>query len=182
MIDRKTLPTDAVRPLLRRKRNRVENKIRTGVDGASVKPAATRITRHYLFFISLGFLLTLSVGDSAWPYPLRLYQNCSGNCKSNERLAAFDHAGSPVRTSEMSAVQPTNLNSSSDVQAATPGNMLSHADSGPARAQTLKSPSPEGGSALEPRFFLLIGLALISLRLIIAYRSKKVKNLATGTH
>lgn len=147
-----------------------------------MKPAAIRITRHHLFIIALGLLSALAVGGFAWPYPLRPYENCSGNCKSNEQSVAFDRAGSPSRTSEVNALQPVNLNGSGDVQAATPGNMLSHADSGPASVQALKSPAPDGGSALGPHFFLLIGLALIGLRLIIAYRSRKVKSFATGTH
>jgi hypothetical protein len=146
-----------------------------------VKPAAI-ITRHHLFIISLGLLSAFSVGGSAWPHPLRPNQNCSGNCKSSERSVAFERAGIPTRVSEVSALQPVNLNGSSNAQAATPGDMLSHADSGPASVQALKSPAPEGGSALGPNFFLMVGLALIGLRLIISYRSRKVKNLAAGTH
>ena len=81
----------------------------------------------------------------------------------------------------MSTLQSVNLDDTSNVQAATPGSVLSRADAGTANAQTLKSPASDGGSALGPHFFLLIGLALIGLRLIIAYRSRKVKNLAEGT-
>ena len=69
-----------------------------------------------------------------------------------------------------------------DVEPAAVGSILSKTDQGPTSAQTLVSTETEGGSTPGPRSFLLIGLVLIGVRLIISYRSRKVKNLATETH
>jgi hypothetical protein len=116
-------------------------------------------------------------------------QNCSGNCESHERLAAFTHdkplnvgAESFTLAEGINVIQAADLGGGSDVRAATSESTLSNTGQVPTSAQALNNPGTEGGSTPGPRFFLLIGLALIGVRLVISYRSRKVKNLATGTH
>jgi hypothetical protein len=153
-----------------------------------VKPAIAKITRRHLFVFFLGLLLALSAGSLAWLESADHYQRCSGNCEGNERLAAFSHdktfddpAVSSTPTDRISELQSVNLGGSSDLRAATAGSMLSHADTGPSGGEGLKNPSGERASTPGPLFFLLIGSALIGIRLLIGYRSRKVKHLATGT-
>jgi hypothetical protein len=81
----------------------------------------------------------------------------------------------------MSAIESVNL-PSSDVQAATPPNMSSNTNQVPSGAQALRNSVVEGGSNSERRFFFLIGLALIGVRLVISHRSKKMKNSASEAH
>ena len=146
--------------------------------------------RHKSFFvIFLGLLSAFSLGSSAWPYSVAQNQNCSGNCESHERLATLPHTKTlDLRTASFTSVEGTsvlqvaNVSDVGDVQAATPGGTLSLTDQGATSAQAHKNPAIEGGSTPGPHVFLLIGLGLIVVRFIISYRSKKVKNLATGTH
>ena len=84
-------------------------------------------------------------------------------------------------TDRTSALQSVDL-ASVDVQPAAAGSIPSKTDQGPTSAQALANSATEGGSTPGPRSFLLVGLVLIGVRLIISYRSRKVKNLATGTH
>ena len=81
-----------------------------------------------------------------------------------------------------SGLQSTDLTNGAEVQAAVVGSRPSTSDQGVANAQTLVNPATESASTPGPRSFLLIGLVLIGVRLIISYRSRKVKNLATETH
>lgn len=74
------------------------------------------------------------------------------------------------------------LSSASDVRATTPGPTLSRTEQGSSTTQANKNPATEGASTPAPSFFLLLGLALIGIRLVISYRSRKLKNLATETH
>jgi hypothetical protein len=82
----------------------------------------------------------------------------------------------------MSAIESVNLPSSIHAQAATPPNMSSNTDQVPSSAQALKNSGIEAGNAQGPRFFFLIGIALIGARVVISHRFKKMKNLATETH
>jgi len=151
--------------------------------------AIARATRKHFFVIFLGLLSAFSLGSSAWPYSVTQNQNCSGNCESHERLATLPHTKTlDLRTASFTSVEGTsvlqvaNVSDVGDVQAATPGGTLSLTDQGVTSAQAHKNPAIEGGSTPGPHVFLLIGLGLIVVRFIISYRSRKVKNLATGTH
>ncbi len=160
-----------------------------GLTEALMKTAMARIKRKYCLLI---FSVLLSVFSLASPLPassVAQNQDCSSNCESHKRLATFSHTkASEVRTRSFTSsypigvVQSADLAGGIDVQAAVSGSTPSNTDPGSARAQALRNPVIDAGNAPGPRFFLLIGLALIGARLIISYRSRKVKNLATGTH
>jgi hypothetical protein len=154
-----------------------------------MKAAMARVTHKNFFVIFLGLLSAFSLGSSAWPYSVAQNQNCSGNCESHEGLATLPHTKAlDLRTTSFTSVEGTsvlqvaNVSDVGDVQAATPGGTLSLTDQGVTSAQAHKNPAIEGGSTPGPHVFLLIGLGLIVVRFIISYRSRKVKNLATGTH
>ena len=154
-----------------------------------MKAAMASVTHKNFFVIFPGLLSAFSLGSSAWPYSVAQNQNCSGNCESHERLATLPHTKtSDLRTASFTSVEGTsvlqvaNVSDVGDVQAATPGGTLSLTDQGVTSAQAHKNPAIEGGSTPGPHVFLLIGLGLIVVRFIISYRSRKVKNLATGTH
>jgi hypothetical protein len=155
-------------------------------DGPIMKATMARITRKHFFIIFLGLLSAFSLGSSFWSDSVAQTQDCSGNCESDERLAAFTHnttsdarAASFTPADRISALQYADLGSGVDVQAAA--SIPSKTDQVPTSAQALNL-GTEGGSTPGPRFFLLIGLALIGVRLVISYRSRKVKDLAAGTH
>ena len=124
-----------------------------------MKTSMTRNARKHFFAIVLGLLPALSFQSS---------------------LSA--HAASFTPADRMRAVESVNLPSSVDVQAATPPNMSSNTHQVPSSTQALKNSGVEGGSTPGPSSFFLIGLALISARLVISHRSKKMKNLASETH
>jgi len=154
-----------------------------------MKVVTARVTRKNFFVTFLGLLSAFSLGSSAWPYSVAQNQNCSGNCESHERLATLPHTKTlDLRTASFTSVEGTsvlqvaNVSDVGDVEAATPGGTLSLTDQGVTSAQAYKNPAIEGGSTPGPHVFLLIGLGLIVVRFIISYRSRKVKNLATGTH
>jgi hypothetical protein len=149
----------------------------------------TRVTHKNFFVIFLGLLSAFSLGTTAWPYSVAQDQNCSGNCESHERLAAFTHnmplnvgAERSTLAEGINVIQAADLASGSDARPATLGSILSNTGQVSTSAQALNNPGTEGGSTPGPRFFLLIGLALIGVRLVISHRLRKVKNLATGTH
>ena len=153
-----------------------------------MKPAIARLTRKHLLVIFLGLSSTFSFGSSAWSHTAQ-NQNCSGKCESDESQPMFlDTKALDFRTASFTPVggtgglQSAKVSNTGDIRAATPGSTLSHTDQGTTRAYVHNNPAIEGGSFPEPRFFLLIGLALIVARLVISYRSKKVKSLATGSH
>ena len=154
-----------------------------------MKAATARVTHKSFFVIFLGLLSAFFLGSTAWPYSVAQNQNCSGNCESHERLATLPHTKTlDLRTASFTSVEGTsvlqvaNVSDVGDAQAATPGGTLSLTDQGVTSAQAHKNPAIEGGSTPGPHVFLLIGLGLIVVRFIISYRSRKVKNLATGTH
>ena len=126
-----------------------------------MKAAIARITRKLFFIIFLGHRSDVLLWDLA---------------VSGLRTASLD----PLLT-ELVRFNPW-ISPSVEVQSAAAGTIPSKTDQGPTSAQALANPATEGGSTPGPRFFLLIGLVLIGVRLIISYRSRKVKNLATGTH
>ena len=148
--------------------------------------AIKRITRKHFFAIFLGLVWAFSMGGS--PYSADEYRDCSVNCESDVRSVeitedqTFDaRAVGSTPADHMSDLESLNFGGSGGVPA-TPGNTSSYSDAGSANAQPLKNPAPEGATNFGPRFFLLVGLVLIGIRLIIDYRSRKVKDLAPGTH
>ena len=54
-----------------------------------MKAAMARVTHKHFFVIFLGLLSAFSLGSSAWADSVAQNQNCSGNCESQEQLAAF---------------------------------------------------------------------------------------------
>jgi hypothetical protein len=123
----------------------------------------TFLTKHahkHFFAIFLGLLPALSSESSL-----------------SARATSFTPAD------QMSAIESVNLpNSSVDVQAATPPNMSSNTDRVLSSAQALKNSGVEGESAPGPRFFFLIGVALIGARVVISHRSKKMKTFTSEIH
>lgn len=124
-----------------------------------MKAAIARVTRKLFFIMFLGLASAFFFGVS---------------------VSALNASLTP--TDGTSALQSADLTNGVDVQPAAAGSIPSKTDQGPTSAQALVNPATEGGSTPGPRSFLLIGLVLIGVRLIISYRSRKVKNLATGTH
>jgi hypothetical protein len=124
-----------------------------------MKSAIARVTRELSFIVFSGLLLAICFGNSV-----------------SARTASL------TPTDQNTALQSVDLINSVDVQPAAAGTIPSKTDPGLTSAQALVSPGTEGGSTPGPRSFLLVGLALIGVRIIISYRSRKVKNLATETH
>jgi hypothetical protein len=138
--------------------NFVKNETRSRCNGL-MKTFLTRHAHKHFFAIFLGLLPALSSESSP-----------------SARAASFTPAD------QMSAIESVNLPSSVDVQAATPPNMSSNTDRVLSSAQALKNSGVEGESTPGPRFFFLIGVALIGARVVISHRSKKMKNFASGIH
>ena len=124
-----------------------------------MKAAIARVTRELFFMVFLGLLSAICFGSSA-----------------SARTASL------TPTDRNTALQSVDRINSVDVQSAAAGSIPSKTDQGPTSAQALVNPGAEVASTPGPRSFLLIGLVLIGVRLIISYRSRKVKNLATQTH
>ena len=97
-------------------------------------------------------------------------------------LSAFSFEISASASDRVNRREPTDLANGVEAQPAVVASRPSTSDQGAVNAQALVSPATESANTPGPRFFLLIGLVLIGARLIIAYRSRKVKNLATETH
>ena len=97
-------------------------------------------------------------------------------------LSVFSFGISASASDRVNAAESTDLADSVQVQSAMAGVRPSSSDQGAANSQALVNPTTESTSSPGPGLFLLIGLFLIGARLIIAYRSRKVKNLATETH
>ena len=123
-----------------------------------MKAARARVIRKLFFIVFLGLASAFSFGISV-----------------SARTASL------TSTDQTSALQSVDL-ASVDVQPAAAGTIPTKTEQGSASAQALANSATEGGNTPGPRSFLLIGLVLIGVRLIISYRSRKVKNLATGTH
>jgi hypothetical protein len=149
----------------------------------------TKDTRKHFFVALLGFLAVFSLGNESWSYSQTQNQPCSGNCGGLERLDTSASSKSldarPLSftsADRLSDAQSMDLSSASDIRSTTPGSNLANTDQGATSAQAFKNPGTDGGSTPGPGFFLLVGLALIGVRMVISYRSRKLKNLATGTH
>ena len=151
-----------------------------------MKAVVAKLTRKHPLVLVVGFLLTFSFAGWASPQWLAQNENCSSNCeslktsagsnlaaKSNTRIAAI------TTTERLNGPQPMDLGSGSDVRATTPATTRSRSDQGSVDAQANKSSSTDGAGTPGASFFLLLGVALIGMRLVISYRSKKIKNLAT---
>ena len=128
-----------------------------------MKAAIARVTRELFFIVFLGLLSAICPGNSVSVRTASLTQT-----DRNTALQSADLINS--------------VDNGVDVQPVAAGSISSKTYQGPTSAQTLVSTGTEGGSTPGPRSFLLIGLVLIGVRLIISYRSRKVKNLATETH
>jgi hypothetical protein len=139
-----------------------------------MKPAVARVARLHFFVVFLGIVSAVSFGSWAWPYTLSQNQKCSGNCENLEMSAPF----APNKKLDAQSIE---LSSASDIRTITPGSTLSVSDQGATTTPPHKNPATEGGSIPGPGFFLLVGSTLIGLRLVISYRSRKLKNLATET-
>lgn len=154
-----------------------------------MKAIMAKGTCKNFFVLVLAILLAFSLESWAWPYSLTENQNCSGNCEKLETSATSTpnknlnaRNVSSTTADHITGAQSMDLSSASGVQTITPGNTLSHTDQGAATAQVNKNPAAEGTNTPGPSFFLLLGLVLIGIRLVISYRSRKLKNLATETH
>jgi hypothetical protein len=148
-----------------------------------MKVVVAKVTGKRFFVLILTILSTFYLESGAWPYSLSENQNCSANCEnlgiSNKNLNARNVSSTPA--DQFTGAQSTNLNSASEVRTITPSNTLSHADQR-AATQADKNSAAEGTNAPGPSFFLLLGLVLIGIRLVISYRSRKLKNLAAEPH
>jgi hypothetical protein len=153
-----------------------------------MKAVVAEFARKHLLVLVVGFLSTFSFAGSASSQWLAQNQNCSSNCaslkasaasnpaaKSNTRIAAITPA------ERVSGSHSMDLNSGSTVHAMTSAGMRSESDQGAIDTQANKSPATDGASTPGASFFLLLGLALIGIRLVISYRSRKLKNLAAQT-
>lgn len=136
--------------------------------------ALARPPRKHFFLLFLGIFSAFSLASTAWSYSVLQSQSCFSNC--DMRTVSFTPAD------RSSGSEPMDLSSASDVRATTQDPALSHTEQGSSTAQANKNPATEAASTPAPSFFLLLGFGLIGIRLVISYRSKKLKNLATETH
>jgi hypothetical protein len=156
-----------------------------------MRMATVRIMSKQFFRIFFALSVASSFQNLAWADSIARRQDCSSNCErvadlgNHQPLAAVTHTEtlgthlvSFTRADQINLPQSVNVGSSGEAQAATP----SDADAGSSMPLGAKNSGSETGSNPGPRFFLLIGLGLIGVRLVIAYRSKKVKNLPADTH
>src|SRR5262245_34075957 len=97
-------------------------------------------------------------------------------------VSAFSFGISASASDRVNRLESTDLANVVEAQPAVVASRPSTSDQGAVNAQAIVNPATESSSTPGPRSFLLIGLVLIGARLIIAYRSRKVKNLATETH
>jgi hypothetical protein len=117
-----------------------------------MKTAMGKITRKHFIVVLLGLLSAFSF-----------------------EIAASARTATSAPADRISGLQSADLGSNIDAQAAAPGSMPSNTSQVTTSAQAFKNPGTETGSTPGPSFFLLIGLALIAVRLIISYRSRKGK-------
>ena len=154
-----------------------------------MKAVVGKLARKYRFvFVVVGFLSIFSFevwASSDW---LSQKQNCSNNCEIPETLAASNptaesntRIAAAVPTERTGGSQPMHLSNGNDLRAMTPASTWSRPDQGSIDTQANKSPASDGASTPGASFFLILGLALIGIRLVISYRSRKLKNLAAQT-
>jgi hypothetical protein len=153
-----------------------------------MKAVVATLARKHLLVLIVGFFATFSFAGLALSHSLTQNQNCSSNCESLETLVASNptaksntRIATATPTERISGSQPLDLNSGSEVQAMTSPSTRPRPDPGSSDTQANKSPATEGAATPGASFFLLLGLALIGIRLVISYRSRKLKNLATQT-
>lgn len=156
-----------------------------------MKPVTEKIASKHFFRIFLVLLAASSLQNPLWAGSIASNQACSSNCEGITAATIHEPLGTSVdikTTGAAEAKSPTRLaqsapvSGSGDAQAATPRSTPSSSDEGPDKALAVANSGSEGGSNPGPRLFLLIGLALIGVRLIVAYRSRKAKNFVTETH
>jgi hypothetical protein len=116
------------------------------------------IFSKHLLGIFFALLMASSLGSSAWA------------------------ASRFTRADRHSVVQVADLGGGTGIQAARPDNIPNNADHSAGRHQITQNTGTEAGNNSAPRFFFLTGFALIAARIIVSYRSRKVKNLAIGTN
>ena len=147
-----------------------------------MKPVIEKTASKQFFRIFLVLLAASSLQSSLWADSMVSNQACSSNCESvTAQLGTSGHIrteGVADATSPTRLAQSAPVSGSGDAHAAMPRSTPSNGDEGPDKANS----GSEGGSNPGPHLFLLIGFALIGLRLIVAYRSRKAKNLAAETH
>ena len=152
-----------------------------------MKPVMVKIASKQFFRIFLILLAASSLQSSLWADSMASNQGCSSNCEAVTAPTIHKQLATSLTTASTDATNPTGLTQSAsvsggdDAQAATQRSTPSNGEEGADKALVANSGS-EGGNNPGPRLFLLIGFALIGVRLIVAYRSRKAKNLATGTH
>jgi hypothetical protein len=146
-----------------------------------MKAAMVKITRNVLFSVFFALLTTSSLGGSVWAYSGTQNQDCSSNCEriALPEIGRFSQITPPAvhpvnfaSTEQVGALQPMEARAG-EVHAAVPRVTPSNADA---------SDGGSGGPGPGPRFFLTLGSVLIGIRLIISYRSRKVRKLAAETH
>ena len=127
-------------------------------------------------------LLITSAGSLVWGYPVAGNQGCATNCEGtalpqvHEQIEVYAQAktapANPAIFSpeQVGALQPVESAMVDDVHAA------------PSRVTPSSAEGTDDGSTPGPRFFLIFGSVLIGARLIIAYRSRKLRKLAAETH
>jgi hypothetical protein len=149
-------------------------------DGTSMKAVMAKITRNVLFRVVFALLTASSLGGSVWAYSGTQNQDCSSNCERTAlpEIGRFSQLKPPAvhpvnfaSTEQVGALQPMEARGA-EVHAAVPRVTPSNPD------------ASDGGSGPGPgpQFFLTIGSVLIGIRLIISYRSRKVRKLAAETH
>jgi hypothetical protein len=153
-----------------------------------MEPVIGRDMRKDCFVILLGILSIFLFTSTALPRAIPQNQNCCSNCESRERLVGFtqtktldacNRGFTPVKQVSAS-LQSSDLSGGAEVQAAV-GSMSANSNPETGSAQPLRNPGPEGGNTPGPHLFLLIGLVLIGARLVISYRSRKLRNLTAET-
>jgi hypothetical protein len=148
-----------------------------------MKAAIAEIIRTHLLRLFFSLLTTFSTGSWVWAYSVAQNQDCASNCErialpqSHQQIEVFaqikTQAANPASfppAEQVGALQPLESAVGVDVRVAGPRVTPSGAD------------ATEGGSTPGPRFFLIIGSVLIGVRLIISYRSRKLRKLAAETH
>jgi hypothetical protein len=148
-----------------------------------MKAAMAEITRNQLLRIFFALLTTFCTGGLVWAYSVAQNQDCASNCErialpqSHEQIEVFAQIKTPAGNPEsftpaeqVGALQP--LESAAGVDVRVAGSRVTPSSADPT----------EGGSTPGPRFFLIVGSVLIGVRLIISYRSRKLRKLAAETH
>jgi hypothetical protein len=151
----------------------------------SMKVAMAEITRNHFLGVFFTLLTTFSTGSLVRADSVAQNQDCASNCEQSAQHQSHAQFGvsTQIKTTpaspasflaaeQVAVVQPLESAAGGDVHAAVP----------PPRVTSSSADASEGGSTPGPRFFLIIGSILIGARLIISYRSRKLRKLAAETH